>query len=417
MAKPTLTVGHLIPHEQQKRFIYSDAEQVMVRAGRRGGKTTGLAIKARNEFMKGRRVLYISPTARQTEAFWDAILKELGVLLHHNMLWVQNKAKVIRWVDRSKEGRITAETSFKPDHMRGTWCHELILDEYQHQHPEVWSRVVQPFLFDEGGNVTFLFTPPSPYSRLEIGGDKMHASTLFNEKQGEEGWETITFPSWDNPHLKGEIERARKNMTEEEFRAEVGAEDVDLFNLQLWRDHDIVHGVPPAKEEFDRIVIGVDPSGTVKGDETGIIVVGRMGRTKLWVLADYSMHGVRPEAWAKRVATAYHKWGAKLVVVEDNKGGDMTTAVLKQQNRRMRVKQVTARENKSLRAEPVAVMYQRGKVFHAANSGLAKLEQQMLTWTPVSNKSPDRIDALVWAVAELAKGKLRIPREHLEWRG
>lgn len=160
-----------------------------------------------------------------------------------------------------------------------------------------------------------------------------------------------------------------------------------------------------APEQFSRIVVAIDPPAShgESSDLAGIVVAGAAGSGKsvrYYVLADLSRRA-SPNQWAKVAADAYTHWRADLIVAEANQGGEMVRSVLRSHDYRLPVKLVHASRGKSIRAEPVAALYEQNRVFHV--SGLGLLEDQMCSWVPgESGKSPDRVDALVWALTELA---------------
>ncbi|WP_241209635.1 DNA-packaging protein [Brevundimonas fluminis] len=147
-----------------------------------------------------------------------------------------------------------------------------------------------------------------------------------------------------------------------------------------------------------RVVIGVDPTATAGGDACGIVVVGRVGEAAV-VLADRTVAGVSPRRWARRVAAAAEEFGAVRVVAEVNQGGDMVRAVLRASGCAVPVREVRATRGKRLRAEPVAALYEQGRVAHAA--GLGPLEEELMALGQEGAGSLDRADALVWAVTDL----------------
>ena len=160
-----------------------------------------------------------------------------------------------------------------------------------------------------------------------------------------------------------------------------------------------------APREFSEVVVAVDPparSGS-QADECGLIVAGKVFDGGLYVLADLTSQGDSPAAWAARVGAAYRGFRANRVVAEINNGGDMVAEVLRQAEPHLPVRTVTATRGKFLRAKPVAAAYERGLVFHAGT--FPKLEDQLCALTPDFDRragpSPDRADALVWAVADL----------------
>jgi len=170
--------------------------------------------------------------------------------------------------------------------------------------------------------------------------------------------------------------------------------------------------------EMQRVVIGVDPSGTkgkysdadtsrqmdvrpTEGDEVGIVAVGLGIDNVVYVLGDYSCN-LGPAGWGKRVAYAYRQHSADRVVAEKNYGGAMVEFTIRTVDEDIAYKDVTASRGKEVRAEPIAALYEQGRVKHAES--FPELEDQMLAMTTkgfVGEKSPDRLDAGVWAITEL----------------
>lgn len=150
-----------------------------------------------------------------------------------------------------------------------------------------------------------------------------------------------------------------------------------------------------------RVVTAVDPAVTSgeDSDETGIVTVGIDHGGDLWVLADDSCR-LSPEGWASVAVGALDRWQGDRVVAEVNNGGDLVESVLRAVDRSVPYRKVTASRGKRVRAEPVAALYEQGRVHHVGD--LADLEAQMCGWAPdVAQGSPDRVDALVWACTDL----------------
>ncbi len=168
--------------------------------------------------------------------------------------------------------------------------------------------------------------------------------------------------------------------------------------------------------DFDRVIVGVDPAVSSGGaaDETGIVVVGAVTSGSpadwgAWVLEDATVSAASPSEWAAAVASAYDRWGATRVVAEGNQGGEMIEAVLRQVAPLVSYRKVTAREAKGVRAEPVAALYEQGRVRHM--HGLGRLEDQMCRMGATGYQgrgSPDRVDALVWALWEAMLDPVRM---------
>ncbi|MCV6586330.1 MAG: terminase family protein [Marinibacterium sp.] len=161
--------------------------------------------------------------------------------------------------------------------------------------------------------------------------------------------------------------------------------------------------------ELDRIVVAVDPSvrGGKGGDACGIVVAGAcmQGPPQDWrafVLADCTVENASPVDWAHAAVRAYEAWNADRVIAEVNQGGQMVEEVLRQVDATLPFRAVHAAKGKGLRAEPVAALYEQGRVRHAGV--FHDLEDQMVQMTVRGfdgSGSPDRVDALVWALHEL----------------
>jgi phage terminase large subunit-like protein len=156
-----------------------------------------------------------------------------------------------------------------------------------------------------------------------------------------------------------------------------------------------------AKPDFERVVVAVDPavSKTQSSDETGVVVAG-IHNGNGYVIDDLSGR-YSPDEWATVVDKAVQTYGADVVVAEKNQGGDLVETNIRRVNKQIRVKLIHASKGKDVRAEPVFALYERGKVWHVGN--LPVLEFQMATFNPElrNTKSPDRVDALVFAITEL----------------
>ena len=196
-------------------------------------------------------------------------------------------------------------------------------------------------------------------------------------------------------------------------RQELDGELMDAVEGALWTPEllercRVLGPVPDAR----RVVVGVDPPASATGDACGI-VVAELGVDGLaTVRADCSVEKASPERWAKAVAQAAREWNADRVVAEKNQGGDMVASVLRAANVSLPVKLVHASRGKVARAEPVAALYETGKVRHA---GMFKQLEDELCGLMAGGRyegptrSPDRADALVWALTELMLEKPQAP--------
>jgi phage terminase large subunit-like protein len=165
-----------------------------------------------------------------------------------------------------------------------------------------------------------------------------------------------------------------------------------------------------AAPDLKRVVVAIDPaaSSNEESDETGIVVAGAGVDGDWYVLADRS--GIfTPNEWAKRAIAAYDEFAADRIVAEVNNGGEMVGATLKTVRKAIPYTAVHASRGKAIRAEPIASLYTDRRVWHTRP--FDTLEDQLVNWTPDAGKSPDRLDALVWALTELTEGT----REHAGW--
>ncbi len=187
-------------------------------------------------------------------------------------------------------------------------------------------------------------------------------------------------------------------------RQELEGEFIDAHEGALWRPEMIEPWrVRAAPVPLARIVVAVDPPAGqgAKADACGIIAAGRAPDGHLYVLEDASVAGLSPLGWADRALNVCARHGADRIVAEANQGGAMVEAVLRQVDPNAPLKLVRASRGKLIRAEPVAALYERGLVHHVGR--LPELEDELCRYTgDAREKSPDRLDALVWALTELA---------------
>lgn len=185
-------------------------------------------------------------------------------------------------------------------------------------------------------------------------------------------------------------------------RQELHAEIVEENEGALWR-RSLIECAQKSFQEFplQRLIIAVDPavSSGAKSDETGIIVAGITVEGTGVILEDLSLRAT-PHEWTTKVVEAYHRLKADRVVAEVNMGGDLVEQLLRTQDASISYKSVRATRGKGMRAEPIVALYEQKKVWHAR--AFPQLEEQMCAYIPGKNQaSPDRLDALVWALTEL----------------
>ena len=158
---------------------------------------------------------------------------------------------------------------------------------------------------------------------------------------------------------------------------------------------------PEDAPPYFRVVVAIDPAVTSgeSSDETGIVVAGATPDGHYYILEDATMRGT-PEAWARKAVEMYRKHKCDRIIGEANNGGDMIEALLRQVDSTIPYRKVHASRGKRVRAEPVSALSEQLRL-HMVGSNFTQLEDQLVTWEPDSDTSPDRMDAMVWAVTDL----------------
>jgi phage terminase large subunit-like protein len=413
VAVPRLTVelSDCALNPPQKAFIDCATKRIIVRAGRRGGKTRGVSEKAVRRFLqpKYNRILYAAPTQEQVEAFW---FRTTTILLPLIQAGVFKKNEAEHIIERPGTlQRIKAKTAWNADTLRGDFADLLILDEWQLMNEDAWELVGAPMLLDRDGDAIFIYTPPSLWSRRKFmskARDPQHAAKMFTMAVQEqliaanEGrdprWRAFHWKSSENGYIsQSALAEVAKDMTALAKRMELDAEDVTEAPGALWTRELIErHRVVQRPTQFDRVVVAVDPSATAEGDEAGIVVGGKVG-DHVYVIEDASLQG-SPQVWAQRAVTAYQQHQADHIVAEQNNGGEMVQITIHVIDPTVPVSLVHASRGKQVRADPISALYQSGRVHHVGS--FANLEDEMCLWLP-GMPSPNRMDALVWLASDL----------------
>lgn len=375
----------------------------MIRAGRRGGKTTGAAIIAVEEFLRGRRILYAVPVSDQLDSFWSEVTSSLAEVIASGVFYKNETEHVIDKVGAKQ--RIRGKTAWDADTLRGDYADLLILDEYQLMGEKAWSEVGAPMLLDNNGDAIFIYTPPSLHSSgaSSKAKDPQHAAKMFkrakNDARGR--WAAFSWPSQSNPHISREaLDEIADDMTTLSYRQEILAEDIEEVPGAMWKRKTIEDTrVNIAPTTLRRIIVGVDPTGSTT-NEAGIVVAGVGHDGHGYVLRDSSLLS-SPEGWSAQVVSEFYEWQANAIVAEVNFGGDMVESTIHTADKSVAVTLVRASRGKLVRAEPVAALYEKGKIHHVGV--FPALEEEMVSYVP-GNKSPNRLDAMVWAMTDLMVG-------------
>jgi hypothetical protein len=403
------------PHAQQLRFLRSQAPRRVIRAGRRSGKTTGLAILAVEAFLAGHRVLYAVPVQEQIQRFWSEVTNALAEPLTAGIF---RKNETWHSIELPRtEQRLRAKTAFNADTLRGDFASLLILDEYSLMNEDAWEIVGAPMMLDRPHSVAiFCYTPPSfRTAGVSKAHDPRHAAKMFQAAETDTTgrWSAFHFTSHANPHLSRQaLSDITQDMSVVAHRQEILAEDlVDvpgaLWTQRLLDETRVTEGQVP---DLVRIVVALDPAATSQetSDEMGIIAAGtdRMGHG--YTLHDASRRGT-PAACARAAIALYDRLQADLLVGEVNNGGEWIGTVIQfvaaemfrageRSTASVPYKMLHASRGKQTRAQPVATEFEHHRLHHVGV--FPALETEQTTWVPGDN-SPSRMDAEVWAYTEL----------------
>lgn len=311
-----------------------------------------------------------------------AVLREYGVLKNYN--------RSMGEISLINGSRIKLFSGEEPDRLRGPNFHGGWFDELAaFTKPDAWTQYQFALRLGEHPQ-TIVTTTPRP-------------TKLIKDLMSRDGVNIVRGSTFDNaanlaPSALAEL-RLRYEGTRI-GRQELYGEIVDDVDGALWTQAMIEEARVTDAPPLARIVVAIDPAVTsgADSDETGIVVAGATADGHYYVLEDVTIKA-SPDAWARQAVNAYHKWGADRIVAETNNGGDMVELLLKQVDASIPYKKVTATRGKLLRAEPIASLYEQGRAHHVG--GFDLLEDQMCSYTPLADFSPDRLDAMVWAMTEL----------------
>jgi phage terminase large subunit-like protein len=288
-----------------------------------------------------------------------------------------------------------------PEALRGpehdaAWCDELAKWAYP---DAAWDNLMMGLRASEGARV-LITTTPRPIALLR----RLIADPTARVTRGRTA---------DNDALPQDF---RARMLADYGGTRLGRQELDGELIEdvegaLWTRALIEKCRAQAPEALARVVVGVDPPASAGGDACGIVACGLGPDGTGYVLGDHSVSGLSPEGWARAVVAAAEAWGADRVIAETNQGGEMVASVLRSVDAALPVRGVTARFGKGRRAEPVAARFETGKAKFAG--AFPALEDELCGITldgyEGPGRSPDRADAMVWALAELLLGAVRRP--------
>lgn len=359
----------------------------LVLAGRGWGKTRTIVewAKQRAHADPGSRGAIVASTAADAR---DIVVDgESGFLNTSDDITYHSSKRRLTWTNGSQATLYSAE---EPDRLRGPQQHWAIADELAawKYAQATWDMLMFGLRLGENPRCAIATTPrPTPVIRGLVADPLTHVtkgSTFENEAN--------LAPAFLNAILK-KYEGTRLG------RQEIDAEILDDVPGAMWTRQMIEDTRRSSHPDMQRIVIAVDPAitNTQDSDETGIIVAGLGENEHGYTLEDCTVKA-SPDAWARAAVNAYHRHNADRIVYESNQGGDMVAHTIRMVDANVPLTAVRATKGKHTRAEPVAALYEQGRIHHVGM--FAELEDQLCTWVP-GEDSPDRLDALVWAFSNL----------------
>ena len=370
-------------------------------AGRGFGKTRTGAEWVRAQVESG-RAGRIALVARTPAEIRDTMIQGPSGLLSICPPWAmpeyESTKKKLTWPNGATAFLFS---SYEPDQLRGpqfdaAWCDELASWKYPR---DTWDNLA--FALRLGLDPRCVVTTtPKPIALLR----ELVVRPDVRVTRG------TTYDNEDNlaPSFYSSI-RSRYEGTRtgrQEIHADLLDQSEDALWERQWIDDSRVKSAPDSLVE---VVVAIDPavSSNPRSDETGIVVAGVDSDKRCYVLADGSGR-MSPNTWAERAIALYDKHSADRIIGETNNGGDLVQEVLRTASggNIFRFLAVNASRGKYARAEPIAALYEQGKVHHVGT--FPELEDQMCTWTPKgpADVSPDRMDALVWAVTQLINRRI-----------
>ena len=381
----------------------------LILGGRGAGKTRAgaqwvraLALGELPYVVAGGRIALIGESEHEVR---EVMIEGVSGLLavhqpHERPVWIPSRRRV-EW----KNGTVAqAFSADDPESLRGPQFHAAWADELaKWRHAETAFEVLQFGLRLGEHPRQVITTTPRPIALLKrLIADPATALTRAGTQANARHLSAA--------FLEHVLERyAGTRVGRQEIDGEIVEDRADALWSRALIEACRVDAAPP----LNRIVVAVDPPASTgkRADACGMVAAGRAADGTVYVVADGTVAGLSPAGWAAKAIALWHRLEADALIVEVNQGGDMVRAVIGEADRTVPVVPVRATRGKWLRAEPVAALYERGKVKHVG--AFPALEDEMCDFAVdglSSGRSPDRLDALVWAVSSLTFGAKGEPR-------
>lgn len=389
--------NQLIPGDVNPRTEDGSWTTWLIDAGRGFGKTRTGAETTRQWVKEYRYVNLVGATADDAR---DIMVEgESGILAicprHERPAYKKAERKLI-WPNGAISLIFTAD---EPDRARGKQSEKLWADEVAAwRYRDAWDQLMLGLRLGDAPQCVATTTPKPTELMKEILADPTtlvtRGSTYDNKANLAAAFFSRIIKKYEGTRL------GRQELNAEMLEDNPGS----LWNRKLIDATRVGRTQVPVS--LSRIVVGVDPAvtSTEESDETGIVVAARddnYDNPHFYVFADMSIAMATPDQWATRVVEAYDTWKADRVAGEVNNGGDLVETVIRHKRPLISFESVHASRGKIIRAEPIAALYEQGRVHHVGS--FPTMEDQMCDYNPdTSKKSPDRMDALVWALTQLS---------------
>lgn len=366
----------------------------LIKAGRGFGKTRAGAEAVREWIRRGFN--YVNLIGATADDARDIMVQGESGIMAICPQWERPEYKVSQrklvWPNGAESLIFTAD---EPERLRGKqsqkgWCDELAAWRY----PDAWDQFKFGLRLGDNPQAVITTTPRPTKLIREIMADPdtitTNGSTHDNKANLAPSFLTTVLRKYEGTRLG---------------RQEISGEVLDDNPGALFKRKDIDDNRVLRAPELQRIVVAIDPAATSSegADDTGMVPAGIAmvdGVLHGYILADLTCHET-PMGWAKKAVSAYKELKSDRIIGEANNGGDMIEAVIRAVDPNVSYRKVIATRGKEIRAEPVAALYEQGRIHHVGDLG--KLEDEMCGWDPLdkSARSPNRMDAVVWALTEL----------------
>ena len=388
------------PHfaDYQKAILESDKRFTITEASTKSGKTFShiyWLFEQAHKGTSGSEYWWCAPIYSQAEIAFKRMRRKVA----GNTLYITNYSRLS--ITTPKGTVIVFKSAEHPDSLYGENVHAFVFDEFSRAKEEAWFALRTTITYTKAkgkfiGNVVGKNWAWKLARKAESGSDPEFEYFKITANQAVQA----------GILSQEEIDQARRDLPARIYKMLYEAEYTAVEGA-LW-DWEMIENTrvsPQNCPELHRIAVAIDPAVTSEkdSDETGIIIGGRAIDGSIYILEDGS--GIfTPQSWASKAIAAYHRLKADRIIAEVNNGGDLVETVIRNIDPNISYESVHASRGKITRAEPVVALYEQKRVHHVGI--LPALEDQMTSWAGAKGeKSPDRVDALVWLVSFLMGSK------------